>query len=270
MLKLNAFQLKWVAIIAMALNHVVIAWWEIIPFGLAIPFYAVGGLTFPIMAFFVVEGYKHTRNLKRYILRVLIIGVIAAPFHFLTLGQALGPNLNIMFTIALSLLVLLMYDKIKAKALFWVLYLLIIVPVSLFLFEWSFPGVTMVLLFYIIQDEKARRIIPPICAVAYQFVLSIFIAIPVAIMKAMETGADTAALFEMDGLAGDPQFVTVSATFILGMLFSSVLLARFNGERGKPMKWLFYIFYPAHFAVLAVVAVALGFVDLSNLTLWPW
>lgn len=259
--KLNAYQLKWIAIVAMILNHVVIAWWEIIPLGLAIPFYAVGGLTFPIMGFFVVEGYKHTRSVKRYILRLIVIGLIAAPFHFLTLGLALGPNLNIMFTIALSLVVLLLYDKIKRRGLFWALFVVVIIPLSL-IFEWSFPGVAMVLLFYIIPDEKARRILPPICAVVYQFVFAFAIMIPAAI-----SGVDISDL-EVGGLGADPQFMLVSGAFTLGMLLASVFLAGYNNQRGRKMKWLFYIIYPAHFALLALVAIALGFIDLGNISLF--
>ena len=248
-MKLDAYKLKWIAIIAMVLNHMVIAWWEIIPLGLAFPFYLVGGLTFPIMAFFVVEGYKHTRSLKRYVLRILIIGLIALPFHYLTIGLALGPSLNIMFTIALSLGVLIMYDKIKSRVLFWVIYVLLIVPVSFF-FEWSFPGVTMVLCFYIIQGEKKRRIWPPIIAVLLNFILVFVFLIPGFEMP------------EMTGLAADPNFALVNTTFIVGMLLASVVLLSYNGERGKQMKWLFYTFYPVHLAVLAIVAILLGFVDI--------
>ena len=255
MLKLDAYQLKWIAIIAMVLNHIVIAWWAIVPTGLAFPMYAVGGLTFPIMAFFVVEGYKHTSSLKRYVLRMLIVGLIALPFHFLTLGLALGPTLNIMFTIALSLGVLVLYDRMESPGLFWVIYVLLIVLVSL-IFEWSFLGVTMVLLFYIIKNEKMRRILPPMVAVLLSFALSFLYAI---------TGIDTS---EMGGLMADPMYGAVSATFLIGMLLASVLLARFNGERGKKMKWLFYAIYPIHFAILAIVALLLGLVDFS--TLWVW
>ena len=71
---LDAYKLKWIAIIGMILNHVAIALREVVPFGLQFPLYAVGGLTFPIMAFFVVEGYRHTSNLKRYMLRIFIFG----------------------------------------------------------------------------------------------------------------------------------------------------------------------------------------------------
>ena len=249
-MKLNAYQLKWIAIIAMVLNHIVIAWWAIIPIGVAFPMYAIGGLTFPIMGFFVVEGYKHTSSLKRYVLRILIVGLIALPFHFLTLGLALAPTLNIMFTIALSLGVLAMYDKIKRRLVFWIIFIFLIIPASL-IFEWSFPGVVMVLLFYIIKNEKARRILPPIVAVFLGGVTSMVYLIPGVEMP------------EMRGLMADPMFMTVSATFIIGILLASVLLTRFNGERGKKMKWLFYTFYPLHLAVLAIVALILGLVDFS-------
>ena len=56
MLSLDAYKLKWIAIIGMVLNHIVIAWWDIVPVGLAVPMYAAGGLTFPILSYFVVEG----------------------------------------------------------------------------------------------------------------------------------------------------------------------------------------------------------------------
>ena len=253
MLKLDAYKLKWIAIIGMFANHAVIAWWEIIPTWLALPLYAAGGLTFPIMAYFVVEGYKHTTNLRRYMLRLFIFGLIAVPFHILTLGTQLGngyPVLNIMFTIILSLIVLVLYDKIKYRWLFWIIYVLLIIPASL-LFEWSFPGVTMVLLFYIIKNEKMRRIFPPIGAILLNMALALVFLIPGVEMP------------DKTGLLADPNFVTVSGIFVLGILLSSVLLLFYNNERGKRMKWLFYAFYPIHLAVLAAVALALGLISLS-------
>jgi len=258
MLKLNAYQLKWIAIIGMFLQHMLIAWSAIIPNALRIPLYGVGGFTFPIMAFFVVEGYRHTSNLKRYVLRLLIIGLIALPFHIAVLGISLGggnpmmyPWLNIMFSIVLSLLVLYMYDKIKYRAVFWLVYVVLIVPVSLLFFEWYFIGVTMVLLFHIIPHEKIRRIVPPLFTGVCWFVLGQFVT-----------------FVEMDGthtfMAYD-DFPTLMIVFAAVCAMVSVLLLGYSGERGKKSKWLFYIFYPAHFVLLAVVGVATGTIDLSLL-----
>ena len=264
MQNLDAYKLKWIAIIGMVLSHMAITWWEIIPTWLALPMYASGGLTFPIMAFFVVEGYRHTSNLKRYFLRLLMFGLIALPLHILALGIPMGganptvyPLLNILFTIILSLFVLILYDKIKSRILFWILYIILIVPFSM-LFEWWFIGVTMVLLFHIIRNESARRIVPPIFAGVLHFGLALSSMIMVGMVP----------IEYMDllppGVVFDPGFVRIMPFFIVGCLLASLLLFNYNNERGKRMKYLFYVIYPVHFAVLVGVALALGLHDI------PW
>ena len=257
MLKLDAYKLKWIAIIAMVLNHMVITWWAIFPHALRFPLYMIGGATFPLMAFFVVEGYKYTSNLKRYILRICIFALISTPFYMVAIVGALGMAwLNIMFTIAFSLVVLLLYDKIKIRLLFWVLYVLVIVPFSFIAVEWGFVGVTMVLLYHIIRNESARRIVPPIFAAVGMLLMAGMVAI-----SPQSVDVTSHPLFE------NPDFLPVMATFPIGCASAAVLLKCYNGERGKKMKWLFYAFYPAHLIVLVVVGLALGLVDLSALGL---
>ena len=73
-------QLKIFAIIAMTIDHltsVIIpgyekAWWIV---GLHI----IGRLAAPIMWFMIVEGYRYTRNLKKYISRLFLFAFIS---HF--------------------------------------------------------------------------------------------------------------------------------------------------------------------------------------------
>ncbi|WP_376716110.1 TraX family protein [Vagococcus lutrae] len=38
------------------------------------------------------------------------------------------------------------------------------------------------------------------------------------------------------------------------MGFAALPIALYNGAEGKKMKWFFYIFYPAHIAVIYLVA----------------
>ena len=255
--------------IAMLLNHMVIALWEIMPLWLSFPLYAIGGLTFPILAYFVVQGYQHTSNLKRYILRLLIFGLIAMPFGLLVMhgssmfpsgfeGEGLGfIGLNIMFSIALGLIVLVLYDRIKRRAIFGVVYLILVVPVSFMFFEWHFFGITMILLFYIIRNEKSKIIVPPIFA-AVCWIISSFIGF--AVLSQTDVNGIQGHIAYADGLA-------VSATFFIGCILAVPLLMNYNGERGKRAKWLFYIFYPLHFAVLTAIALALGLFDLSMIGL---
>jgi len=225
-----------------------IAWWEIIPIWLQFPMYAAGGLTFPIMAYFVAEGYKHTSNLKKYILRVLLFGVLALPFHILTITFPMGggdpaiyPYLNIMFSIVVSLLVLALHDKIKARPLFWILYLFIIVPLSLLLLEWYFIGVTMVLMAYLIKNETVRRVIPPFFAATFFAIVGLVLT-PFLVQQFAQSDAAP--------LLATPDFTPVQMSFIIGMLVAACLLKGYNGERGKRMKWLFYVIYPVHFVIL--------------------
>jgi len=205
------------------------------------------------MAFFVVEGYRHTSNLKKYLLRICVFALISMPFYMVAIVGALGMMwLNIMFTIAFSIIVLLLYDKIKIRVLFWLLYALVILPISFMFFEWSFAGVTMVLLYHIIRNESARRIVPPMFAAISMLLMTGLVAIsPSEVSEAAHP------------LFVNPDFLPVMATFPIGCAAVAFLLKCYNGERGKRMKWLFYAFYPAHLAVLAGVALALGLADLS-------
>jgi len=258
MIKLNAYQLKWIAIIGMFLSHVVASWWVIVSETLRFPFWAAGGFTFPIMGFFVAEGYRYTSNLKRYILRLLIVGLIAMPFHILSLtipiggGNLMGyPFINIIFSIILSLLVLLLYDKIKVRALFWLLYIFVIVPISFMFFEWYFVGVTMVLMYHIIPNETARRIVPSLFGATCFLLLAWFTRISMAqLQAAIEAGFDIESFG--DALVAKPEFADIMMVFPIGIVLAGFLLKGYNGERGKNMKWLFYTFYPLHLAVLAI------------------
>jgi hypothetical protein len=257
LLRFDAYKLKWIAIIGMVLNHIVIGWWDIIPVWLALPMYASGGLTFPIIAHFVVEGYKYTSNLKRYILRLLIFGVIAIPFHTLTFGFV---SLNIMFTIIVGILCILLYDKMKNRPLFWILFVIITlltaIPVP---FDWAVIGVIVILLTHTIKNENKRRIVPAVVA-------GLTMLVSTLLMLALHHSGvlDAEYFYQIELLAGyDETLMLVTNVFIIGCLAAAFLLKNYNGERGKRMKWLFYAFYPLHLAIIGIGALLLGFVDFS-------
>ncbi|MCL2358051.1 MAG: conjugal transfer protein TraX [Defluviitaleaceae bacterium] len=252
MLKFDAYVLKWMAIIGMVLNHVVFALFEQLPFALMFPLYLVGGLTFPILGYFVVEGYKHTSNIKRYMLRLAIFGVIAQPFHWLVFRNF---GLNILFTLILSLLVLVLHDKMKIRPLFWLVFVVLLIVSAVFGMDWAVIGPIGVLLTYRIKNEKARRIVPPIIFGIYSLGMVLF-----GMFGLWFGGPETMrAMYGEATIYANMEFWIVSSTtFIFGCIAAGILLLNHNDERGKKSKWLFYIMYPLHLAVLGGLAVMFG------------
>lgn len=77
----------------------------------------IGRIAFPIFAFMIVEGYTHTRNLKRYMLRILIWACLSEiPFNIMCGGSIFYPlHQNVLWTFLLSLLMITLIEKCKAR-----------------------------------------------------------------------------------------------------------------------------------------------------------
>ena len=101
--RLSGSTLKVIAILAMTVDHIGaflfpdILWLRYI-----------GRLTFPIMGFFVYEGWRHTRNIRRYGLRLLLFAAVSEiPFNLIHAGGLIAPHhQNNGFTLLLGLLAL--------------------------------------------------------------------------------------------------------------------------------------------------------------------
>lgn len=75
--ELNRNQLKMIAIFAMLFDHVL---WILYPgydngVGILL-LHAIGRLAAPIFCFFITEGYIHTRNVKKYALRLFLFSIV--------------------------------------------------------------------------------------------------------------------------------------------------------------------------------------------------
>lgn len=77
----------------------------------------MGRAAFPIFAFMLVEGYTHTHNLRRYMLRILCWAVLAEiPFNLMYGGSIFYPfHQNVLWTFLLSLSLIVLLEKCRSR-----------------------------------------------------------------------------------------------------------------------------------------------------------
>ncbi|MGO2315384.1 MAG: TraX family protein [Pseudolactococcus laudensis] len=85
-LSIDAYTLKIIAIIAMTLDHIGGTFENHLSPTARVLLMTPGGLTFPIMAFLLVEGYQHTRSVQKYGQRLLIFAFVALIPYMLALS----------------------------------------------------------------------------------------------------------------------------------------------------------------------------------------
>ncbi|MCL1879467.1 MAG: conjugal transfer protein TraX [Actinomycetia bacterium] len=243
--QIDSFALKVIAIIGMTADHFGNVFWYQLPvLGRCLSF-APGGLTFPIMAFLLTVGYQHTHDARRYGLRLAGFALLALlPFWW-----AFDSRLNVLFTLLMGLVVIWAYDHLKNRVVFGLL--LVSAIVTSHWCDWSYVGVPMILCYHVLKDPLKRVLIP----VVMVWLLTSYYTLP--LLLAPGATANTWLLCLPNLLYA---FVGSTATI--------PLLLAYNGKRGRPLKYFFYAYYPAHIAFLALLHGLFFGVWLPNWLTW--
>ena len=98
---ITSFGLHILAMVCMLCDHL---WATVIPWK-ADWMTCIGRLAFPIFAFMTVEGFFHTRNLKRYAARMLLFALLSElPFNLMMSGSLISPfHQNVLWSFLLCL-----------------------------------------------------------------------------------------------------------------------------------------------------------------------
>ena len=248
-LSLNRNQVKYLLIAAMLIDHIA---WAFVPMN-TVPgqvMHFIGRLTGPTMAYFLAEGYLHTRNVSRYAKRLGIFALLSwGPFCFFELGMlpitihtghvrglfyfylspwdislAVMPAFGVIYTLLLSLLAIWLLDKGRCPK--WCKILGIIGLCILSVFgDWPVFDILYALFFFIFRNNTKKKWI------AYSII--------------------SGCTFVFGGISWE-------GVYQIGVFMVPVLIQFFyNKESGskKPVhKWFFYVFYPAHLLLLGVLA----------------
>ncbi|MEH1837331.1 MAG: TraX family protein [Nostoc sp.] len=209
MIKVSAFNIKILAAVFMVMDHVC---YLLMP-ELRI-LHLVGRFSFPLFAWLLVEGEKHTHNVYRYGRRLLITAIISQPTYTIVF-QSL--SLNILFTLFLGLVMLRL---IKRYSQLWqqlvIIGLCAVVAEGLGI-EYRVYGIAVIFLMSLIEKLKPRVWLLYWCF--FHFIL--------------------VTLFISDIV----QYWAIIAGFIV---------FKFNGKQGLRARW-FYMFYPAHLIILGII-----------------
>jgi len=264
-LSLDVYTLKLIAIINMGIHHTAMVLWDIFPLWVHISLNVLRGISFPIMAFLLVEGYRHSSSVKKYMLRLFIFALAAQFPYMLAFGFF---QLNIIFTILLGLMILVLYDKLYVKdqkrGSFVVIFIIILI-VSSPLIESAFFGPLLIFMYHVIKDEKSRKTFPLVLFGSIMVSAQIFIRIFTPLLATMDLSD---LLAGMPGMVHNELLLLQYYFFPIGIFLVIPLLLAYNGQQGRRIKYLFYAFYPLHFAILAAIAYALGLIDLKIQTFW--
>ena len=231
LISLNRNQIKYIVIAAMLIDHIA---WAFVPTAslLGQIMHFVGRLTGPTMVYFLVEGYLHTRNVKKYAIRLGTFALISVvPFTLFEYGAlpiTIGgggirfiPAFGVIYTLFLSLLAVWLWDKGKCSDAVKALGVTGLCILSVF-GDWPVFDVLCALFFFIFKDDKKRK-----------WMMFSFVTIAICITP----------------IISGWEYVCNFGVFMVPLLIEFC----YNGESGsrKPVhKWFFYFFYPAHLLIL--------------------
>ena len=267
-LRLSGFQLKYIALITMVFDH--IHYFFDYTGKIPIWFAMIGRLAAPLFLFSVIEGFVHTRNRKRYFLKIyalaILMGLVQFGFynylHPLVRPDGFFPQ-NMMLSSFAILLVALqgiawIQDKKYLKGiptlLFPILLPWLMVPFYLsgqdkpiFILFLNLLNFTVLPTHTSISDGGTWLLLTGIAmylchknlkkeVLAFVSVSLVWVLMAIVLSR--------------------PSFQDLMFKYIEWMeIFAALLMLCYNGQRGKGSKYLFYVFYPTHIYLLYALSV---------------
>lgn len=224
----------------------------------------IGRLAFPIFVFLIVEGFFHTRNVRKYLQRLVVFALVSEiPFdlafykyhfgvnaitdikgmfisesNFASMLNRLGEHQNVFFTLFLGLALITLMDMVEKKynkndmisisisnILDGLLTIAFCIMAYFLKTDYNVAGILLIVAFYLFRGSKVLLTIA---------LLVIYGTLECKFDNFAQTGN---------------WFAIINILAVL----SIIPIAFYNGEKGKNIKYFFYIFYPAHLFCLFLI-----------------
>ena len=205
----------------------------------------VGRLAFPIFSFLLVEGYFHTKNLKKYVIRLLLFAIISEiPFNFAMGSRLFYPiHQNVLWSFLISIGLIHWNERTRQTGKRWLRVLVGCVSVLLgyiaglvTMVDYYHAGILTVLAFYFFRQKKWWSYACQLLCLWY-------------INMEMLGGFS----YEVQ-ILGQTRFLMRQGFALLAL----IPIWLYRGKQGYHSKWLQYVyygFYPLHLLILGVLKV---------------
>ena len=207
---LSSFGLKMIAILTMTIDHM-----GFILFPQALWMRGIGRLAFPIFCFTLTEGFSHTHDLKRYMRRMLAVGVLSEiPFDLAESGQFfLIEHQNVFFTLLIGLIMLYYCEKASGTVMKAEIVIIAMFIAEFLHTDYGALGVLLIAIFWFAREHKWYQVL---LGSGWNFLFGIPI---------QDAG-----------------------------IFAILPIALYNGKKGRNTGYFFYLYYPVHLLILYVVS----------------
>lgn len=171
----------------------------------------IGRLSFPIFCFLLVEGFVHTRNVYKYVMRLGVFAVVSEIPYDLAFRNELfnWSKQNVFFTLCLGVAVLYLLKQTKnnlEKAVYIVFAMFF---AEMLKSDYGAFGILLIIWFYMLYEDKAWKL----------------------------AGGAVWNLYNGIGIQSYGALAMIPIAF-------------YNGKRGMQLKYIFYLFYPLHLLLL--------------------
>lgn len=249
---------------------------------------AVGRMGFPLFGFLLIEGFTHTSNRLKYVMRLGVFALISEiPFNLGIMNDLTDLSYqNVFFTLFLAFLALWWCDYIWNKEIGKTLGMAAMVASSLLMGIWtatqflSFgetearPALTVLILIatmvvwisqyrygYTQGIEKLRKV--SVCATGVA-VLMFFAELLSTDYSGLGVLAIVAAYVYRNkktrSFVAEWAVLTVFNFFEIFAIGALPFVKHYNGKKGLNIKYIFYAFYPAHLLILHLISWMLGYI----------
>lgn len=202
----------------------------------------IGRLAFPIYAFMIVEGYFHTKSIKKYVYRLLLFAVLSElPFNLAMGSRLFYPiHQNVLWTFLIAIGLIHWNEEVKGKQI-WKRILVGIASVCvgylvgiITFVDYYHAGIVMVLVFYFFRSKNWWCYLGQLVCLWY---------INIEMLGGFS--------YEVN-ILGQTHFIARQG-FALLALIPIWLYRGKQGYHNKVLQYSYYAFYPLHLLVLGIL-----------------